>query len=229
LGEFFSMLGPSGSGKTTVLPGGQRQRVALARATVVRPKALLLDEPLGALDLKLREQMQVELKELQRELGITFIFVTHDQEEALTLSDRIAVFNEGRIEQLGTPAEIYDRPVSPFVAAFVGTSNIFPDALSRVVLGHAGIYALRPEKVTVARADVPLSTQRTAAGTLAEVIYVGSTSRLIVDLDAGMRIIALEQNDAHRVTEQQRGARVSVGWQDRDIVALAEPTTATAR
>ncbi|MCY7287122.1 MAG: ABC transporter ATP-binding protein [Cryobacterium sp.] len=165
------------------------------------PKVLLLDEPLGALDLKLREQMQVERKALQREFGITFIFVTHFQEEALTLTGRIAVFNEGRIEQRGTRAEIYDRPVSPFVAAFVGTSNIFPDALSRAVLGHAGMHALRPEKVTVGRADVPLSTQRTAAGTLAEVIYVGSTSRLIVDLDAGMRIIALEQNDAHRVTE----------------------------
>ena len=229
-------LGGFGDRKPGQLSGGQRQRVALARATVVRPKVLLLDEPLGALDLKLREQMQVELKELQRELGITFIFVTHDQEEALTLSDRLAVFNEGRIEQLGTPAEIYDRPVSPFVAAFVGTSNIFPDALSRVVLGRGGMHALRPEKVTVGRADAALSTQRTAPGTLAEVIYVGSTSRLIVDLDAGMRIIALEPNDAHRVSEDERGSRVSVGWQERDIVALekataptTEPTSDTAR
>ena len=111
--------------KPSQLSGGQRQRVALARATVVEPKVLLLDEPLGALDLKLREQMQVELKEIQRELGITFIFVTHDQEEALTLSDRIAVFNDGRIEQLGTPAELYERPGSRFVADFVGTSNLF--------------------------------------------------------------------------------------------------------
>src|SRR5215207_3254388 len=111
-----------GDRRPSALSGGQRQRVALARATVLRPKVLLLDEPLGALDLKLREQMQVELKQLQRSLGITFIFVTHDQEEALTLSDRIAVFNAGRIEQLGTPAEIYESPASPFVASFVGTS-----------------------------------------------------------------------------------------------------------
>ena len=221
-------LGGFGDRKPGQLSGGQRQRVALARATVVRPKVLLLDEPLGALDLKLREQMQVELKELQRELGITFIFVTHDQEEALTLSDRIAVFNEGRIEQLGTPAEIYDRPVSPFVAAFVGTSNIFPDAVSRVVLGRAGMHALRPEKVTVGRADAAPANQRTAPGTLAEVIYVGSTSRLIVDLDAGMRIIALEQNDAQRVTEDERGSRVSVGWQDSDIVALEKAAAVVA-
>ena len=111
--------------KPSQLSGGQRQRVALARATVVEPKVLLLDEPLGALDLKLREQMQVELKQIQRDLGITFIFVTHDQEEALTLSDRIAVFNDGRIEQLGTPRELYEQPASRFVADFVGTSNLF--------------------------------------------------------------------------------------------------------
>ncbi|MBC7441270.1 MAG: ABC transporter ATP-binding protein [Ramlibacter sp.] len=221
-------LGGFGDRKPGQLSGGQRQRVALARATVVRPKVLLLDEPLGALDLKLREQMQVELKELQRELGITFIFVTHDQEEALTLSDRIAVFNEGRIEQLGTPAEIYDRPVSPFVAAFVGTSNIFNDALSRALLGRGGIHSLRPEKVSLGRTDAALTTERTAPGTLAEVIYVGSSTRLIVDLDAGLRIVALEQNDARRVSEDERGSRVSIGWQDRDIVALEKSTTVAA-
>ncbi|TFC53132.1 ABC transporter ATP-binding protein [Cryobacterium sp. TMT1-21] len=221
-------LGGFGNRKPGQLSGGQRQRVALARATVVRPKVLLLDEPLGALDLKLREQMQVELKELQRELGITFIFVTHDQEEALTLSDRIAVFNEGRIEQLGTPAEIYDRPVSPFVAAFVGTSNIFTDALSRVLLGRGGIHTLRPEKISIGRTDAALATERTAAGTLAEVIYVGSSTRLIVDLDAGIRIVVLEQNDAHRVSEDERGSRVSIGWGDRDVVALEKSTAVAA-
>ena len=220
-------LGGFGDRKPGQLSGGQRQRVALARATVVRPKVLLLDEPLGALDLKLREQMQVELKQLQRELGITFIFVTHDQEEALTLSDRIAVFNEGRIEQLGTPAEIYDHPVSPFVAAFVGTSNILSDALSRALLGRGGSHALRPEKISVGRADAALATEHTAHGTLAEVIYVGSSTRLMIDLDAGLRITALEQNDAHRVTEGHRGTRVSIGWQDRDVVAL-EKSTAVA-
>ena len=120
--------------KPSQLSGGQRQRVALARATVVQPKVLLLDEPLGALDLKLREQMQVELKQIQRDLGITFIFVTHDQEEALTLSDRIAVFNAGRIEQLGTPRELYEQPASRFVADFVGTSNLFD--LDRSTAAH---------------------------------------------------------------------------------------------
>jgi putative spermidine/putrescine transport system ATP-binding protein len=132
-------LGGFGDRKPSQLSGGQRQRVALARATVVEPKVLLLDEPLGALDLKLREQMQVELKELQRSLGITFIFVTHDQEEALTLSDRIAVFNAGRIEQLGTPAEIYESPASPFVASFVGTSNIFEADDAQRLLGVSGL------------------------------------------------------------------------------------------
>ena len=213
-------LGSFADRKPSQLSGGQRQRVALARATVVQPKALLLDEPLGALDLKLREQMQVELKEIQRDLGITFIFVTHDQEEALTLSDRIAVFNDGRIEQLGTPTEIYEHPASPFVAAFVGTSNIFDDAQSRELLGRGGTHSVRPEKLTVSRAGMPSPTDRSAEGTLAEVIYVGSGTRLIIDLDSGKRITALEQNDTHRVDEDQRGARVSVGWNDRDTVTL---------
>ena len=135
--------------KPAQLSGGQRQRVALARATVVQPKALLLDEPLGALDLKLREQMQVELKQIQRELGITFIFVTHDQEEALTLSDRIAVFNAGGIEQLGTPRELYEQPASRFVADFVGTSNLFDHERSQALLGREGEHSVRPEKLTV--------------------------------------------------------------------------------
>nr|WP_246318523.1 ABC transporter ATP-binding protein [Leifsonia psychrotolerans] len=217
-------LGEYGARKPAQLSGGQRQRVALARATVVQPKALLLDEPLGALDLKLREQMQVELKEIQRDLGITFIFVTHDQEEALTLSDRIAVFNNGRIEQLGSPAEIYERPSSPFVAAFVGTSNLFDNAVSARLLGRSGTHSVRPEKMVVSRIGSSASTavtDRTAVGTLAEVIYVGSGTRLIIDLDAGIRVTALEQNDAHRVDIDQRGARVHVGWHDRDVVALA--------
>ncbi len=119
------------------LSGGQRQRVALARALAKKPKVLLLDEPLGALDLKLREQMQVELKSIQRDVGITFVFVTHDQEEALTMSDRVAVFNEGRIEQLATPFELYENPTSPFVAGFVGTSNLFEGAVAEAVLGEA--------------------------------------------------------------------------------------------
>ena len=216
-------LGGFADRKPSQLSGGQRQRVALARATVVQPKVLLLDEPLGALDLKLREQMQVELKELQRNLGITFIFVTHDQQEALTLSDRIAVFNEGRIEQLGTPAEIYERPASPFVAAFVGTSNIFDDNISQALLGRGGTNSVRPEKISVTTENLPLVADRTATGVLVEVIYVGSSTQLIVDLDAGTRVVVLEQNDAHRVTTNGRGARVSVGWNDSDIVALTAP------
>jgi putative spermidine/putrescine transport system ATP-binding protein len=196
------------------LSGGQRQRVALARATVVEPKVLLLDEPLGALDLKLREELQVELKALQRDLGITFIFVTHDQEEALTLSDRIAVFDRGRIEQLGTPADIYERPRSPFVATFVGTSNVFDAALSRTVLGRDGVNALRPEKITLTGGD------RGVPGTVAEVIYLGTGSRVLVDLDAGTRVTVLEQNSAGRTAAVARGQRVRVDWSDTDVVAL---------
>src|SRR3954464_7530249 len=129
------------------LSGGQRQRVALARALVNRPKVLLLDEPLGALDLQLRRQMQIELKAIQREVGITFVFVTHDQEEALTMSDRVAVFNEGRIEQLATPIELYERPSSAFVAGFVGTSNLFRDEAARRIVGEDGTFVIRPEKI----------------------------------------------------------------------------------
>jgi putative spermidine/putrescine transport system ATP-binding protein len=236
-------LATFGSRKPSELSGGQRQRVALARATVVRPKVLLLDEPLGALDLKLREQMQVELKELQRSLGITFIFVTHDQEEALTLSDRIAVFNNGKVEQLGTPSEIYERPRSPFVAGFVGTSNIFDAGLSRSVLGREGINSLRPERLTVrattsdaasgtvsADASAPPSS---AVGTISEVIYIGTSTRILVDLEAGLRITALEQNvtrDAATAAplSDRRGERVIVEWAPQAIVSLTVHKNATA-
>jgi putative spermidine/putrescine transport system ATP-binding protein len=209
------------SRKPSQLSGGQRQRVALARATVVEPKVLLLDEPLGALDLKLREQMQVELKQIQRDLGITFIFVTHDQEEALTLSDRIAVFNDGRIEQLGTPAELYERPESRFVADFVGTSNLFDDARSRALLGRTGEHSVRPEKLTVGTAPRDGDGVRNAPGTVVEAIYLGSGIRLVVDLDAGTRVTVLEQNDRNRAHDDERGDRVVVSWHDADVVALA--------
>ncbi len=222
--------------KPSQLSGGQRQRVALARATVVEPKVLLLDEPLGALDLKLREQMQVELKEIQRGLGITFIFVTHDQEEALTLSDRIAVFNKGRIEQLGTPAELYERPGSRFVADFVGTSNLFDDARSRELLGRSGEHSVRPEKMTVAAAGSlaePVETGsrngdlHNAWGTVVEAIYLGSGIRLVIDLDAGGRVTVLEQNDRHRAHDDERGDRVLVSWHDSDVVALTPEVLVT--
>jgi putative spermidine/putrescine transport system ATP-binding protein len=164
-------LGDYGSRRPGQLSGGQRQRVALARALVNRPRVLLLDEPLGALDLKLREQMQVELKAIQRDVGITFLFVTHDQEEALTLSDRIAVFNAGRIEQVGTAREIYEQPASGFVAGFVGTSNLLSGDAASTVLGRRGTFGIRPEKLSVVTAGgrTPDGAQR-APGRLSEVV-----------------------------------------------------------
>ncbi|MEU6488843.1 ABC transporter ATP-binding protein [Streptomyces sp. NPDC046984] len=206
------------------LSGGQRQRVALARALVGRPRLLLLDEPLGALDLKLREQMQVELKALQREVGITFVFVTHDQEEALTMSDRIAVFNQGRIEQVGTPAEIYERPATAFVASFVGTSNLLQDEAAERVTGTAGTYSIRPEKIRVLKesaiADEP--EHSTVTGTVAEVVYVGDVTRFLVDLDAGGRLTALQQNleTSSEDVAAYRGARVRLQWHRRHAVQV---------
>ena len=166
--------------KPAQLSGGQRQRVALARALVNRPSVLLLDEPLGALDLKLREQMQIELKELQREVGITFIFVTHDQEEALTMSDRIAVFNNGRIEQLGTPREIYENPRSAFVSEFVGQTN--------KIQIDGNLINIRPEFVTVANSNVV--GDRSYKGTLRDAIFVGATTRYLVDTELGYPVIS---------------------------------------
>ncbi len=177
-----------GDRKPAQLSGGQRQRVALARALVNRPRVLLLDEPLGALDLKLRQDMQLELKRIQREVGITFVCVTHDQEEALTMSDRIAVMNDGRIEQVGTPADVYERPDSAFVAGFVGTSNLLTGAAAQAVLGRDGVFSIRPEKITLSRpGDRPEASpgQARANGRVVEVIYVGPVTRFVVALDAG--------------------------------------------
>ena len=164
--------------------------------------------------------MQVELKEIQRELGITFIFVTHDQEEALTLSDRIAVFNNGRIEQLGTPAELYERPASRFVADFVGTSNLFDEERSRSILGRDGHHSVRPEKMTVTSGGVEGAGVRNIAGTVVEAIYLGSGVRLVVDLDDGTRVTVLEQNDRARIHDDERGDRVVVSWHADDVVHL---------
>jgi len=206
------------------LSGGQRQRVALARALVGRPRVLLLDEPLGALDLKLREQMQVELKALQREVGITFVFVTHDQEEALTMSDRIAVFDQGRIAQVGTPAEIYERPATPFVASFVGTSNLLEGETARRIVGAPGTYNIRPEKIHVlkesAEADEP--GHATATGTVAEVVYLGDATRFLVDLDGGGRLTALQQNleTSSEDVAAYRGTRVRLRWHRGHAVQL---------
>jgi putative spermidine/putrescine transport system ATP-binding protein len=205
-----------GGRKPSQLSGGQRQRVALARALVNRPKVLLLDEPLGALDLKLREQMQVELKEIQRRVGITFLFVTHDQDEALTMSDRIAVFNSGRIEQVGSPAEVYERPATSFVAGFVGTSNLLRQDAARQVLGRAGIWSVRPEKIRIASpGEAVHGDEHAAAGTVREVVYVGSATRFLVDLDAGGSLVALQQNLQTSSMDVQglRGSQVLLVWQ----------------
>ncbi|MEV0494142.1 ABC transporter ATP-binding protein [Streptomyces atratus] len=215
-----------GTRRPSQLSGGQRQRVALARALVGRPKVLLLDEPLGALDLKLREQMQVELKAIQREVGITFVFVTHDQEEALTMSDRIAVFNQGRVEQIGTPAQIYERPATPFVAGFVGTSNLLTDEAAEQVVGDRGTYSIRPEKIRVLKesaiADEPQHSR--ATGTVAEVVYLGDATRFLVDLDAGGRLTALQQNleTSSEDVAAFRGSRVTLQWHQRHNFQVPE-------
>ena len=202
-------LGGYGARKPAQLSGGQRQRVALARALVNRPRVLLLDEPLGALDLKLREQMQVELKAIQRQVGITFLFVTHDQEEALTMSDRIAVFAGGRIEQVGSPAEVYEKPATPFVAGFVGTSNLLQGDGRRAGAGPRrarGRCARR--RSAIAAADAPPGPgEHGAAGTVREVVYVGSATRFLVDLDAGATLVALQQNQQTSSMDVQRDAR----------------------
>ena len=177
--------------RPAALSGGQRQRVALARALVVRPKVLLLDEPLGALDLKLREQMQVELKALQREVGISFVYVTHDQGEALSMSDRVAVFNHGRIVQTGTPTEVYERPSIRFVADFVGGSNVI-DASFAGRLGLAsGSYSLRPEKIEIlAEVATATSGRRSFAGVIETVLYQGAVRRIrVVDGEFGLNAV----------------------------------------
>ena len=204
------------------LSGGQRQRVALARAIVVRPKVLLLDEPLGALDLKLREQMQVELKQLQRNLGITFIFVTHDQEEALTLSDRVAVFSDGQIVQLGSPREIYENPASEYVASFVGTSNIFDGPTSSRLLGRDGTHALRPEKISLGTSDPVGDGIISASGVITESIYLGTGHRIHVRLDDGTGLVVLEQSTGAtaRGLREQRGEDVVASWSADDLVRL---------
>src|SRR5512141_2967477 len=176
--------------KPAQLSGGQRQRVALARALINHPKVLLLDEPLGALDLKLRQQMQVELKTIQQQVGITFVFVTHDQEEALTMSDRIAVFNQGRIEQVGAPADVYERPATRFVAGFVGTSNLIGGATAEAITGHRALFTVRPEKIRLAEPDAPVADDElSASGRIRSVVYLGPDTRYHVALDAGGELV----------------------------------------
>lgn len=181
--------------KPSQLSGGQRQRVALARALINRPKVLLLDEPLGALDLKLRQQMQVELKSIQKRVGITFIFVTHDQEEALTMSDRIAVFNQGKIEQVGTPAEIYEHPTTSFVAGFVGVSNLVSGDVAQRITGSEARFSIRPEKIHLASAAGKSNQDMFVAnGRVRDVVYLGLYTRYLVELDGGGDLVVVEQN-----------------------------------
>jgi putative spermidine/putrescine transport system ATP-binding protein len=201
--------------KPSQLSGGQRQRVALARALVNRPRLLLLDEPLGALDLKLREEMQIELKTIQREIGITFIFVTHDQDEALTMSDRIAVFNGGRIVQVGTPADVYERPSSEFVASFVGTSNLLSDDAARAITGSGDRFTVRPEKIRIEQPGTqPTDGEYSAEGTVRDVVYLGVVTRYIVTLDQGAELVVVQQNLATSSMEalQAKGRRVALVW-----------------
>ncbi|HAM24651.1 MAG TPA: spermidine/putrescine ABC transporter ATP-binding protein [Actinobacteria bacterium] len=217
-------LASFGSRRPAQMSGGQRQSVALARALVNRPHVLLLDEPLGALDLKLREQMQVELKEIQREVGITFIFVTHDQDEALTMSDRIAVVNEGRIEQVGTPAEVYENPLTEFVAGFVGTSNILRADAAKAVTGVPTTVSVRPEKVQMAPTGTVVAPgRRTASGTVAEVVYVGSVTRFLVTLDVGGTFVAVQQNAEGGSIDasHMRGKPVVLSWDPGQEVVLS--------
>ena len=204
-----------GGRKPAQLSGGQRQRVALARALINHPKVLLLDEPLGALDLKLRQEMQVELKTIQQQVGITFVFVTHDQEEALTMSDRLAVFNHGRIEQVGTPAEIYEKPATAFVAGFVGISNLLDGAAAQALTGQAGTVTVRPEKIHLGTADAVTAPEACVAdGVVRNVVYLGLNTRYRVALDLGPELTVIEQN--LRVTSMDvlaaKGKRVRLSW-----------------
>ncbi len=212
-----------GHRKPSQLSGGQRQRVALARALINHPKVLLLDEPLGALDLKLRQQMQIELKSIQKRVGITFIFVTHDQEEALTMSDRIAVFSQGKIEQIGTPSEVYEKPATPFVAGFVGTSNLVSGDVAKRLTGAEKTFSVRPEKIhlSFSNENIPAGMISTS-GLVRDVIYLGLFTRYLVTLDEGGDLVVVEQNlkttsmDVLKI----RGQKVRLFWEKEHMSFL---------
>jgi len=198
------------------LSGGQRQRVALARALINHPRVLLLDEPLGALDLKLRQQMQIELKSIQQRVGITFIYVTHDQEEALTMSDRIAVFNQGKIEQVGSPAEIYEHPATPFVAGFVGVSNLVSGGLAEQITGESMTFSVRPEKIQIAERETAVPPDMYAVdGRIRDVVYLGLYTRYLVELEGGSDLVVVQQNLATTSMDvlSARGRIVRLLWQ----------------
>ena len=206
--------------KPTQLSGGQRQRVALARALVNRPRVLLLDEPLGALDLKLRQEMQEELKGIKREVGITFIYVTHDQDEALGMSDRIAVFSQGHLEQIGAPAEVYEHPKTAFVAGFVGSSNFFEGAVATRLRGSADPFTVRPEKIRLIPATRVATGEEgevRATGTVRDVLYFGERTKYIVGLDGGGELEVVEQNSGASATDVRStvNSAVRLAWDRR--------------
>ncbi|HWU33228.1 MAG TPA: ABC transporter ATP-binding protein [Marmoricola sp.] len=215
-------LGEMGKRRPSQLSGGQRQRVALARALVNEPDVLLLDEPLGALDLKLRQEMQLELKRVQREAGITFVFVTHDQEEALTMSDRIAVFHNGKIDQVGTPAEIYESPSTAYVADFIGVSN--------VLAADGQAYAVRPERIDVlTTGDSPRAGAVVVPGVVTDVIYLGMVTRYHVTVEGGQVINVARQNTTRSGASRSlpAGSRVQLAWYPEDSQPLADPSAAS--
>jgi putative spermidine/putrescine transport system ATP-binding protein len=217
-GRALDMVRLAGLGerKPAQLSGGQRQRVALARAIVNEPEVLLLDEPLGALDLKLRQEMQLELLRVQREVGITFIYVTHDQEEALTMSDRIAVLNQGRIEQVGEPIEVYERPRTPFVAGFIGVSNLIERGGSLITV--------RPEKIVLLDdGEQPPAGSHVEPGVIREVSYAGVLTRYIVDLDSGGELVVARQNTlAPSHSHDGRGRRVRIAWRPDQAASIPQ-------
>jgi putative spermidine/putrescine transport system ATP-binding protein len=205
-----------GGRKPSQLSGGQRQRVALARALILKPRVLLLDEPLGALDLKLRQQMQIELKDIQQRVGITFVYVTHDQEEALTMSDRLAVFNIGRIEQVGPPSEIYEAPATEFVAGFVGISNLISGSLAESITGHPDTFSVRPEKIHLQEPGAGVFDGRYAVqGTIREVTYLGMYTRYTVALEGGgeLTVAQLNLESTSMDVLEARGRKVQLMWE----------------
>lgn len=223
--EMLEMVQLAGFGdrKPSQLSGGQRQRVALARALINHPKVLLLDEPLGALDLKLRQQMQVELKAIQQRVGITFIFVTHDQEEALTMSDRIAVFSQGKIEQVGSPAEIYEHPATAFVAGFVGVSNLVKGEMARRITGSEQMFSIRPEKIHLGAPAASQSEDEYAAdGKVRDVVYLGLYTRYLVELGDGGDLVVVEQNlkTTSMDVTKLRGQSVRLLWKKEHVRML---------
>jgi len=215
-------LSAFGHRKPSQLSGGQRQRVALARALVNRPKVLLLDEPLGALDLKLREEMQVELKAIQREVGITFVFVTHDQGEALSMSNRIAVFNHGRIEQVGTPHQIYDHPETSFVAGFVGTSNVLSAELSYQLMGEAKVHSVRPERLRIVR-EVAGDSEVSISGIVTDLQYLGAESRIRIAIADGSHLLASVPSDG--LVGVAIGEPLRVAWSRYAAFVVADTNT----